>query len=84
MMLNQLIIKHKDCLDIAFRLTKDIIIRPNKVILQGRWVNMAFVESFDIDDEDDIMVFDGLTDWFVCLEPNKKCIRYAKWKSLNL
>lgn len=77
------IIKHRCAMDVCLLVDK---VRgpygPNqKVIITGDWINMGFVESYNIGERSKFET--TLTklneEWQVCKDITQPCLRYAEW-----
>lgn len=79
-----LYIKHNRFLDVAIRITKPIERAGSNYIICGKYVNQAFVETFELETPTRIVIpamdFEG--NWQFCTNPKIICIRYAKWENL--
>lgn len=77
--LRAVIIRHKRSLDVCFKLIK---VYPAWKKYKGYWINMGFVSSWPIEARTHTLKIDNIHDWEKCLEPELKCLRYAKWRQL--
>lgn len=76
------VIRHKQAMDVCFLVHKTFIL-PHKVKLKGEWINMGFVESYNIGEKQNIeLMKEEIANWEVCLDQYPKCYRYAAWRSL--
>lgn len=79
-----LYIKHNRFMDVAIRITKPIEKIGNCYVIYGKYVNQAFVETFEMGIPTKIVIpaskFEG--NWQFCKTPGVKCIRRAEWGRL--
>lgn len=79
-----LYIKHNRHMDVAIRITKPIECIGTYYIIYGKYVNQAFVETFELGIPVKIVIpakkFEG--SWQFCKTPSVACIRYAEWGQL--
>ena len=81
-----MIIKHEAFMDVAFWVDKchGPFGKSGKLKVRGRWINMGFIQSYHIGITQKFEILAKEYDkWFKCLEPEAKCIRYAKWKKFK-
>jgi len=71
------IIRHKRFLDVCFEVE---LVYYSTGQIMGKWLNMGFVESWYLK-RGSIFLSDA-REWEKCLEPDAKCLRYAKWGPL--
>lgn len=79
-----LYIKHNRFMDVAIRLTKPMEKVGNSYIIYGKYVNQAFVETFELGVPTKIMIPVAKLheSWQYCVTPNVDCIRNAEWEQL--
>lgn len=81
---NHSIIKHRMYMDLAIRITKPVLRFPNKVVIRGEYLNMAFVETYPIGQRCNIEIpIEKLNEWLGCMQPQTVCIRYSLWEPLT-
>jgi hypothetical protein len=79
------IIRHKNAMDVAFRVqkTQGPFGSSQKYKLKGEWINMGFVQSYAIGIVNKIELNrEALSQWELCLESEPQCIRHSQWKAL--
>lgn len=82
-----IIIKHRNFLDVAFKIDKPIIKHPKKpgvFICRGMWLNQGFVDTYNIGIRQTIRIDISKKDWLKCLEPDARCIRNVEWTPIKL
>lgn len=79
-----MVIKHQRFLDVAFKLDQLCINTKTKLIFRGHWLNMGFVETFDLGIKDTLTIEkEKLDQWLFCVEESLPCIRFSEWKPIN-
>ena len=74
------IIKHEKNLDIAYMVT-GIDYLDNDIEYVCQILNQGFVSTYMLGYVSTLRQSEmDLADWFICLEPDAKCIRYSPWK----
>lgn len=69
------IIRHKSFKDICFEVTSVSLTQ-----VTGCWLNMGYVKSWALPVQAETISLTNPQDWEECLDPNVKCLRYARWK----
>jgi hypothetical protein len=78
------VIRHKRFMDVCVLVTKSFDV-GHKLKVKGKWVNMAYVRSYElgVNAKFDVAKSD-LKDWEYCVSPEgKECLRYAEWKPIK-
>lgn len=81
MNLKNKIIRHNRFMDAAILVQSEYQL-PHKRVIKGRWINMGFVESYDMHVSARIELSTGTRNWEYCEDTKAKCIRYADWSPL--
>ena len=77
------IIKHIKFRDTAI-LIKKVFRLPHKIKITGQYINQGFAKTWPLGVKAKLSIsIENLKDWAICMEPDLKCIRQAKWRSLN-
>lgn len=74
-------IKHERFMDVAIKLTKPIKRTRTGYQVTGKYVNMGFVETFELGVPVSITISkDNVKNWQVCENPTEACIRKSTWR----
>lgn len=84
------IIKHIYTKDVCFKVTSEIrswssTSHAYEVLFVGEWINMGYENSWSLGVTQEFTKpeRDLREDWLVCEEPDKKCLRNAKWRRIS-
>lgn len=76
-------IRHERFLDVAIMLKKDVELEGTNYVVVGKYVNMGFVETFDLGVPITVKIpASKLEQWLICRNPKEDSIRKSKWVSL--
>jgi hypothetical protein len=74
-------IKHERFMDIAIKLSAPIRRTRTGYQVTGKYVNMGFVETFELGVPVSITIAaDKISNWQVCENPTEKSIRKSNWR----
>jgi hypothetical protein len=74
------IIKHDKFMDVACQILQ-ITKLDHKYVLKVHWINQGFVDTMLMNYTSRITIKkEHLTNWYICNQPLKKCIRYSEWR----
>lgn len=74
-------LKHKRHMDVAIKLTKALTKNARRYYVTGKYVNMGFVETFELGVPVSITVpVENIENWEICINPRQPSIRKSTWK----
>lgn len=77
---NCVYIKHTRHMDVAIKLTADIVRTGNTYVVYGKYVNQGYVETFDLGTPVRLTIHESkFSDWLICRNPSEPSIRKSKW-----
>ena len=75
--MDDVIIKHKLFKDVCCRVIRHY---NNEYLIE--WINLGTEVSYPLGVQQVIKI-DNISDWELCLGPERKCLRYATWADLE-